>query len=122
MPDSCEPPTILVALVAGLKRCSSKGAITGLYYYPPPEQTKVETILPPLCVPHTSLIPIPPSQAAAQSWDSQNGPYPGTSVQATQDSQSSQSSQSTESSHSTQPIDGSPPSTPTRLLSTSGIG
>src|SRR5256714_1218479 len=108
MPDSCEPPTILLALGAGLKRCSSKGAITGLYYYPPPEQTKVETILPPLCVPHTSLIPIPPSQAAAQSWDSQNGPYPGTSVQATQDSQSSQSSQST------QPIGGSPPSTPTR--------
>src|SRR2546421_7676770 len=54
------------------------------------------------------------TQAAAQSWNSQNGPYPGTSVQATQDSQSSQSSQSTESSHSTQPIDGSPPSTPTR--------
>src|SRR2546423_8986124 len=51
---------------------------------------------------------MPPSQAAAQSLDSQNGPYPGTSVQATQDSQSSQSSQST------QPIGGSPPSTPTR--------
>src|SRR2546423_1212128 len=58
-------------------------------------------------VPHTPLI-LPPSQATTQSWDSQNGPCPGTSVQVTQDSQSSQSSQST------QPTDGSPPSTPTR--------
>src|SRR2546421_3657806 len=45
----------------------------------------------------TPSIPTPPSQATAQSLDSQNGPCLGTSVQETQDSQS-YFSQSTDSS------------------------